>query len=544
MKWRVIMKIWNVVLLTIGLGLGMASSANLTALGALNENLLVQYHFSGLDRIAADTNAQSIHALAESPATRQMREQVLRKLSVAPQQLFAGRIPAQATPAAPLFAPLWEDLFRNESCGELHGSAQEPLEWVLAVRLSDERAGLWSSNLSKVAVEWNLGAPVAVKTSGASGWAVKGNRGTGGFECLRVGSWIVAGAGTAELRATKALLERLGKQDKMAFPEAEVSLTIQSDLAGLSRWWTLPMLRQFKGADLPFLDLSSALKAGNLFSSGTLKFSHAPQLGLESWQIPTGLIRDPLISFTAVQGVHSWLKDLDWIRTLHIDNPPNQVFSWAQEFMPFMTFVAAPMNNASNAIPVLLKNIPTLIEQYSGTNRSGALRYFTNQNQVVWAGLPAVAPFVTAVNVSGREYLFCGCIPPWDSTNQPPTELFSQLAGRTNLVYYDWEITGARLSQVRVLEQIRDMVFSTSTTFEDAQRTNSFGNAWLAAAAPILGNVVTEISATSPNTWTMKRKSSAGFTAYEWLQLLQWLDDPQFPLFGHTLASPEQERAR
>jgi hypothetical protein len=542
MEWRVIMKIWNVVLLTVGLG--MLASARLEAAGALNKNLLVQYYFAGLDRILSDTNAASVRALAASPASNPMREQVLAKLSAAPQQLFAKRIPAQAAPTAPLFAPLWEDLLRNESYGELHGSAKEPLEWALAVRVSDERAGLWSSNLSKVAVEWNLGTPVAAKTSGFTGWAVQDKNRGAGFQCMHVGSWVVVGEGTHELRATKALLERLGKQDKMAFPEAEVCLTVQSDLAGLSHWWTLPMLRQFKGADLPFLDLSSAFKAGNLFTGGTLKFAHAPKLSLESWQIPTDLIRDPLISFTAVQGMHAWLKDLDWIRTLRIDNPPNQAFSWAQEFMPFMTFVAAPMNNASNSIPVLFKNIPTLIEKYSATNRSGALRYFTNQNQVVWAGLPAVAPFVTAVNVSGREYLFGGCVPPWDSTNQPPTELFSQVAGRTNLVYYDWEITGARLSQVRVLEQIRDMVFNTSTTFDDAQRTNSFENAWLAAAAPVLGNVVTEISATSPNTWTMKRKSSAGFTAYEWLQWLQWLDDPQFPLFGHTLASPEQERAR
>lgn len=538
------MKICNVVLLAVGLGLGIFSSAGLAASGARDGNLLVQYHFGGFDQIASDTNAQSIHALAASPVTREMRERVLEKLSAAPEQLFARRISTRTASTAALFAPLWEDLLRHESHGELHGSAREPLEWVLAVRLADDRAGAWSSNLSKVAVEWSLGAPVEVKTTGAAGWAVKGNDRAGGFECIRVGSWVVIGAGTRELRATKALTERLEKQDALAFPETGVCLTVQGDLAGLSHWWTPPMLRQFNPADLPILDLSSTFRAGNLFSSGTLTFSHARKLDLQPWQIPTGLLRDPLISFTAVQGVRSWLKDLDWIKTLRIDNPPSQAFSWAQEFIPFMTYVAAPMNEASNAIPVINRNLPALIDQYSGTNRSGVLRYFTNRNQVVWSGLPAVAPFVTSVNVSGRDYLFAGCVLPWDSTNQPPTELLAQVAGRTNLVYYDWEVTAARLSQVRVLEQIRDMVFDTSSTMDDVGRTNSFGNAWLTAAAPLLGNVVTEISVQTPKTWSVKRKSSAGLTAYELLQVVKWLDDPQFPLFGHALASPERQRAK
>jgi hypothetical protein len=540
------MKFRNVVLLAVGLGVGIISSASEAAPGARGQNSLVQYHFSGMDQIASDTNAQSIHALSELPSTRQMREQVLGKLSAAPQQLFAGRIAPQASPAAPLFTPLWEDLLRNESYGELHGNARESLEWVLAVRLNDDRACLWSSNLSKVIMQWGLGTPAAIKIAGASGW-VAGGAGNGNersFQCVRANSWLVIGAGSHELRATKELLERLDKQDKLAFPGEGACLTIQSDLAGLSHWWTVPMLRQFNGADLPLLDLSSSFNAGNLFTTGTLTFAHARKLELQPWQIPIDLLRDPLISFTAVQGVHSWLKDLDWIKTLHIDTPPNQAFSWAQEFMPFMTFVAAPMNNASNAIPVISRNLPTLIDQYAGTNRSGTLRYFTNRNQVVWSGLPAVAPFVTAVNVSGRDFLFGGCILPWATTNLPPTELLAQVAGRTNLVYYDWEVTGARLSQVRVLEQIRDMVFSTSTTFDDVQRTNSFGNAWLTAAAPILGNVVTEISAQSNKTWTMKRKSSAGFTAYELIQVIKWLDDPQFPLFGHTLAAPERRGAK
>ncbi len=542
------MKFRKVVLLAVGMGMGIISSVGAAAPGARVGNSLVQYHFLGLDQVASDTNAQSIHALSGSPSTRQLREQVLEKLSAAPQQLFAGRISSQSAPTAPLFSPLWEDLLRNESFGELHGSAKEPLEWVLAVRLNDDRAGLWSSNLSKVAMQWGLGTPAAVKIADASGWvaggAGKGNERAAQFLCVRAHSWVVIGVGTHELRATKALLERLDKQDKMAFSEEGACLTIKSDLAGLSHWWTVPMLRQFNCADLPFLDLSSSFKAGNLYSSGTLTFAHARKVDLQPWQIPIDLLRDPLISFTAVQGVHSWLKDLDWIKTLHIDNPPNQAFSWAQEFMPFMTFVAAPMNNASNAIPAISRNLPTLIDQYAGTNRSGTLRYFTNQNQVVWTGLPAVVPFVTTVNVSGQDYLFGGCVLPWVTTNLPPTELLTQVTGRTNLVYYDWEVTGARLSQVRVLEQIRDMVFSTSTTFDDVQRTNSFGNAWLTSAAPILGNVVTEISMQSNNQWTLKRKSSAGFTAYELIQVIKWLDDPQFPLFGHTLAAPERRGAK
>lgn len=538
------MKICNVFLLTVGLGVGILSSASVAASGATDGNLVVEYHFSGIDRILSDTNAQSIRTLSESSVTRQMRGQMLAKLSAAPQQLFATHTSSTPAHTAPLFDPLWEDVARNESHGELHGRGKKSPEWVLAVRLTDERAGLWSSNLSKASVEWGLGAPMAVKTPGSKGWLVKGVDGSAQIEYVRVRSWVVVGVGTRELRATKALVERLEKQDAMAFPEAETCLTVQSDLGGLSRWWTPPMLRQFKKVELPSVKLACSFKGGNLFSSGSLTFGHSHKMELQPWQIPMGLLRDPLISFTAVQGIHSWLKELDWIKTLQINNPPDQAFSWAQEYMPFMTFVAAPMNNASNAIPEISRNLPILIQHYYGTNRSGTVRYFTNQNQVVWSGLPAIAPFATAVNISGREFLYSGCVFPWDSTNPPPTELLAQVAGRTNLVYYDWEVTGARLSQVRVLEQIRDMVFGTTSVFDDVQRSNSFGNAWLTAAAPVLGNAVTEISTQSPKEWTLKRKSSVGFTAYELLQLVKWMDDPQFPLFGHKLEGPERSNAK
>lgn len=521
--------------------MGILSSATVGISGATDGNLLVQYHFCGLDHILSDTNAQSLRTLSESAVTKQMRDQVLEKLSAAPQQLFATHTSSNT---APLFGPLWDDVARNESHGELHGNAKEPLEWVLAVRLTDERADLWSSNLSKASGEWELGTPTVVKTSGSKGWLVKGVDRSAQIECVRVHSWVVVGVGTRELRATKALVGRLEKQDAMVFPEAESCFTVQSDLGALSHWWTPPMLRQYKKLELPLVNLDYSFKGGNLFASGNLAFGHAHKMELQPWQIPTGLLRDPLISFTAVQGIQSWLKDLDWIKTLHINNPPDQAFSWAQEYMPFMTFVAAPMNNASNAIPSIAENLPTLIKQYYGTNQSGTLRYFTNQNQVVWSGLPAIAPFATAVNISGREFLYSGCVFPWDSTNLPPTELLAQVAGRTNLVYYDWEVTGARLSQVRVLEQIRDMVFGTTSVFDDAQRTNSFGNAWLTVAAPVLGNAVTEISMQSPKEWTLKRKSSVGFTAYELLQIIKWMDDPQFPLFGHKLASSERTNAK
>ena len=77
---------------------------------------------------------------------------------------------------------------------------------------------------------------------------------------------------------------------------------------------------------------------------------------------------------------------------------------------------------------------------------------------------------------------------PAAPSNQPlPPELLAQLTSRTNLVYYDWEITGDRLRQWRQLDQVLSML--TPDNLPQLPGAAA-GPQWLAVLSPLLGNTL------------------------------------------------------
>ncbi|HEY6170148.1 MAG TPA: hypothetical protein VI454_19095, partial [Verrucomicrobiae bacterium] len=159
-----------------------------------------------------------------------------------------------------------------------------------------------------------------------------------------------------------------------------------------------------------------------------------------------------------------------------------------------------------------------------GTNMQssalGQIRWATNHSDLIWAGLPIVVPFLRAASApDGSELLFGGLFPPRNTGQPLPTELLDRLA-RTNLVYYDWEITEARLQQWRQLWQLWALV-----TFMPALEKPIAEVRWLDAVGPQLGNAVTEISQRGPRELTFVRKSHLGFTAIELIVLSRQLDE-------------------
>jgi hypothetical protein len=108
--------------------------------------------------------------------------------------------------------------------------------------------------------------------------------------------------------------------------------------------------------------------------------------------------------------------------------------------------------------------------------------------------------------------------------------LFAQVRGRTNLVYYDWEITEDRLSHSRQLYQLAALVAWRKTG------TNTPSRLWLDKIGSLLGNTVTEVTQTAPNELFLVRKSHLGFTGIELATLSAWLDSLEFPF--HISAPP------
>ena len=97
--------------------------------------------------------------------------------------------------------------------------------------------------------------------------------------------------------------------------------------------------------------------------------------------------------------------------------------------------------------------------------------------------------------------------------------------GRTNLVYYDWEITGERLRHAIQLHQFYDIV--NGRPFPG---TNVPTQKWLHAIQPHLGNTATEVMVVSPRELLLARKSHLGFTGFELASLARWVESAGFPL--------------
>jgi hypothetical protein len=153
----------------------------------------------------------------------------------------------------------------------------------------------------------------------------------------------------------------------------------------------------------------------------------------------------------------------------------------------------------------------------------------SNTHQLLWR-LPYAAPFLKPAAFKGRDLVVGGLFPPSPTTNPLPPELLTQLGSQPKLVYYDWEITQARLTSWRVLAQLLAMVAGKSQF-----TTNTAGLPWMIAVEPKLGNTATEITADAPAEWTLVRKSHLGFTGVEVVALARWLESTNFPKLSFEL---------
>jgi len=116
------------------------------------------------------------------------------------------------------------------------------------------------------------------------------------------------------------------------------------------------------------------------------------------------------------------------------------------------------------------------------------------------------------------------------SSKRPPNELFAQFLSRTNLIYYDWELTGERVEAWLHVGQLFRLIFNRAQL-----PSQSASMAWLKVAGPRLGNCVSSVTMIGRNHLSFVRKSSIGLTAVELHVLADWFESPAFPRGLHTL---------
>ena len=528
------------LLVAAGGGCKKSASAPLVLPPAPSETV-ARVHWLGKQRLAADTNAASVMEiwnLAESKAleaqtldrmavglTASHQSSVIsNQLSVTGLQSTITNQPPQLTGPAALLRPLLDDLVQQESYVEVRQATNQPGELACAIRLSAERARLWQTNLAAF-VESLTGSRVVAGPGRTSGWQLQitsHQSQTARFiDLARVGDWTVIGLGR-ETNALHAEMLALIGRDGLPFAPQPKDFWVYADFdlprvaSALSMDWQLP-------AGLPRISLYAIGDRNGVHSWCQLNFPQPLPFALEPWNIPTNLIHEPLVSFTAVQGIQPWLSSLKFWQDLHVGAPPNQVYFWAQRGLPF-SFCAAPLVDGSNRVYQVAGQLQQDANPWLAANGLGQFKRSTNANGVVWDDLSMLSPYLRAVSTSRGEFAFVGSEDDQSSNRPASAVLFQQVTSQTNLVGYDWELTGPRIMQWLYVGQfIRFALHKAQVPPKSA----SF--AWLTALEMRLGNCATAVTRTGPAQLTVRRGSSLGVTAAELDWLADWLESPQFP---------------
>lgn len=480
---------------------------------------VLRLHFAGLSSLSTDPNNGKILALVNSPEGVALRKQVTDRLALVLADVVFGTNAASRSNRVALLRPLLDGLVDNRFYFELHDLVGP--RWTLAVFAHEKSIARWNTNLWQAASSPTL---MGSNVSGLSMWHSDLGSGAVPLGLTAIADTLVITTGT-DAKPGLAQLEEVKSGKHLALSTNLLALT--ADLARLQSALDLP-----KAVAWPHLSLSVTAKGETLRSEATLTFANATPWQLAAFRLPTNSVRDPLISFTAVQGFGDWLARLPEFKEWELKSAPNQFFAWARSDVPYNLLAAAPMPDASNTVvraaPHALHTLGTNIAK-AGVGR---IAFTTNRTELGWVGMPILVPFVRPAPEPGDDFLLfgsmAGIIPMGQNTNPPPAELLNQFLPRTNLVYYDWEITEAKLAQWLPIVQLATML-SPNPTFPSAVPAN----AWLRSVSPKLANTITEVTAVSPTELRAVRRSDLGLTAIELTWLARWLDNPAFPAFAY-----------
>jgi hypothetical protein len=467
-------------------------------------------HWTGANKVSGGTNA--LAKIAALPSSTDLRNEAFAKLARFPQEFWKKTLPDGVADQSAQFRPLLDDLWANESLVELRGSPARP-DLIVAAEIEEQRAELWSKHLRQAATAWKMTTETPLEAGSAKGWSVAGK--DMAIHWARSGKWVLA----AITHGSKAPFDDLLKSERPVPALAGTIAEIQADWPRLNQ--RVPLLANYS---LPPMELKVSARSQSLRTEGKLMYPDRLPIKLEPWKIPTNIVTEPLISFTCLQGFAPWLKHVKGVSDLHLKNPPNQLFTWGLGTLHAQTLVAVPMPDATNVVRDLAPRLPQFIKVHF-TNSPGQFLWISNRAEWIWSDLPMIIPYVRPQRLRHGDYLVAGMFPMKPGSNTAPAELLRQVTTRTNLVYYDWEITQDRLSHAREIIQLVDIINKRRIS-----TTNMASHRWSLDIAPFLGNSITEIALTSPSELSFVRKSDIGFTGFELMLFTRWLESPNFPL--------------
>jgi hypothetical protein len=473
---------------------------------------IVQIHFAGAANISSDTNSAFFTNEFCSAEAVALENQTLDKLSHAPGIWFKEKLPTGASDGSAQLRPLLDDFLKSEWIFAMRDVPASP-EYALAIHLGTNRAGIWQTNLRSLLESWTK---IPAKDI-PGGWELKKDLPPNLFRIVVAGDWIIAGCGQDNLPLADAWSQS-GK-----IPASGTNwLTAELDWPRLAQ--VFPKLAKF---DFPAFNLQAIGSNSNLWLTGNIHLSQ-PLPPLVEWKTPADMIHAPLTSFTAVRGFTPWLTNQSWAKPLELSPAPDQLFSWSQGQMALQTYVAVPVQNATNALAQLSRNLET--DTNWQKNIMPAFGIDSTAYRIFLKNIPVAAPEILALPQTYGDYLFADVFPNLPGGKAPPPELFESI-NKSNLVFYHWETTSARLKDLPQLTQLGLLL-----THRRQLNPNSPAQKWLDRIGSAPGDNVTVVTQKGLSELAFTRDAPTGFTAIELIALANWLEAPNFP--GCDLSMP------
>jgi hypothetical protein len=471
---------------------------------------LFRVHWVGRKQIAVEAKGTNIPAILALPQTHRLEEQTITKLAVWITESLSGSTNASAEDLTKRISALLQDVYDEQSIVE----AQNSTGGFLEVKLAPERHAAWETNLSSVLLQ--CGWSQSPSNFAGLSWTSKQGH-TIGFE--RSGAWSRLDFGSsATPRKEIAFSAR-------SFSGTNLWLEARFDKAALpsSLLKEVKLLEHFKSVYLKASPLGGAVE-----TSAKLEFEGLPDSPLPPWNIPTNLIRDPLLALTAIRGSFAAVPGL---RADSGQEAITEAFYWSQaSSAPFMHYAAAPVANASNFVYDLSLRWPALYNPWILKNATGRLVQSTNFNGINWKGLPMALPFLKSVS---NDFIYAGIFPNPPSARPMPEALAAQFMFKSNLVFYSWEFTGPQLRNVLPVASLMRIASHHAMLPPDSASIS-----WLRTIEPMLQNCATHMVRTGPGQFELSRVSTIGVDSWELTAAADWLESPRFPFGIYSMARP------
>jgi len=470
-----------------------------TALG----DVAVEYHCAGGTQLATETRLTTLQKVLALRWTSNFHDLAISRLADSLTNVFQVR---NDPSSSILIKPLLNEVVKNESLGCFGGASSNALSFILLLHLEAPQGQFWQETFNKV-----LGSGEKLASQGFSGrrWGLGRSN---SLWMIHAQDWMLVGCGDGFSTAQIEYLKQIKAKGRPVpalkdhWLEAELAST---ELGGWFRFLKPAHIKITVTPDDDDLHINA-----RLIEADGITWKSEP------WQIPKELMGGHIISFTTGQNVAALLNVNPSFAHLASDPLTHQFYFWALDQMPFLNFMAWPVADASNALERLSTEAPTMLnselKRFNGTE----LVWHPEAAKLAWQNMRLFVPALEAVKTNDHQFLFASGYPNPPYGNPASDALLAQIERRTNLVYYDWELTGRRMGEWMILKR---MLFSRLVGRDyDGKDAMFLGSQWLGALAALVGNTTTEITSVAPNELSIERKAPIGFTAVELVLLANW----------------------